>query len=264
MAKAMVRVWDAWLARHWGLPSAQIDEFAAAQAELVRPIEDDRNLPPTAAVPHDDFTPLARILLTERPQKVLELGTGHGNTTANICALVDAHVITVNALPHQMSGRVVTFALTQDDIGRVYRKHGYADRVTQIFESTIAFDPDGYLPRDSVDLAIIDACHDSSFVTNDFFKVLPSLRGNAVVLFHDTHPSMERHLAGSYRACMQLRACGFDIRHITGTWWGFWRKPREPRRRRWRASLLRIATRIILRLRFRPSVGIRRALAIVS
>jgi hypothetical protein len=36
---------------------------------------------------------------------------------------------------------------------------------------------------------------------------------------------MRAHLGGSYIACMKLRRQGFDIRHLTGTWWAVWIKP---------------------------------------
>jgi hypothetical protein len=79
-----------------------------------------------------------------------------------------------------------------------------------------------YLAHSSVDLAIVDACHDCEYVINDFLKVVPYIRPGGMVLLHDTHPSLSLHLWGSYRACMVLRQRGFDICHIKDTWWGVW------------------------------------------
>jgi predicted O-methyltransferase YrrM len=163
---------------------------------------------------------IARFL---QPEIILELGTAHGNTVANLCRQCPrAHVFTVNAPAAEQTGKLTTYSLTIDEIGRVYRSHGYTDRVTQIFANTLDLDLSSYLSKQSVNLVVIDACHDTDYVINDFSKVSPYVKSNGIVLFHDTHPSMDDHLIGSYRACMQLRKRGLDIRHIEGTWWGMW------------------------------------------
>ncbi len=171
---------------------------------------------------HDDAGPLLALICHFAPKVVLELGTAQGATVANICAVSDAHVYTVNALPEQIDGNLITFALTKTEIGEVYRKYGYADRVTQIYENTWELDLLQYIPPGSVDFAVIDACHDVDFVINDFHCVLPLLHDRSVVLFHDVHPSMSDHLLDSYIACMCLRREGFNIQHLDGTWWGVW------------------------------------------
>jgi len=134
-------------------------------------------------------------------------------------------VYTVNALGEEQTGAYVTYVLDRADIGRVYRRYGFADRVVQIYSNTLTVELGRYLARDSVDLAIIDACHDTEYVINDFHKTAPLVRAGGVILLHDTHPSMRAHLGSSYIACMKLRRRGFDIRHLTGTWWAVWIKP---------------------------------------
>jgi hypothetical protein len=96
--------------------------------------------------------------------------------------------------------------------------------VNQILANTLSIDLSAVLSNTAVDLAIIDACHDTEYVLSDFLKVAPYMRPGGVVLLHDTHPSMHGHLLGSYRACMQLRRKGFDLRYLAGTWWGVWQK----------------------------------------
>jgi len=166
---------------------------------------------------HDDLAALMQIVKAIGPKLVLEVGTGRGATVANICNNSDARVMTVNALPEQISGDVITYTLTKDEIGSVYRAHGFENRVTQIYANTMSIDFAKYFQKPHVDLAIIDACHDEAFVLNDFRKVLRTLAPGATVLLHDTHPSMEGHLAGSYKACVALRRKGFDIKHIRNT-----------------------------------------------
>ncbi len=166
------------------------------------------------------------IVATVNPHTVVELGTAHGNTVANICRHAPkATVYTVNAPLDIQSGKTVTFQLTKDHIGRVYKSHGFSERVVQVFANTLDLDLQEYVGSRPVDLAIVDACHDTEYVLNDFGKVVPFMRVGGIVLLHDTHPSMWSHLLGSYRACMRLRRSGYDIRHMRGTWWAIWIKP---------------------------------------
>ena len=128
----------------------------------------------------------------------------------------------MNSPVESQSGTVVTYELTEDEIGQVYRNHGFADRVVQIFENTLDLNLSEYFQDPVVSLAIIDACHDTDYVVNDFFKVKGFVSSQGVVLFHDTHPSMKGHLLGSYMACMKLRRLGYDIRYINDTWLSIW------------------------------------------
>ncbi|HEY6563405.1 MAG TPA: class I SAM-dependent methyltransferase [Pirellulaceae bacterium] len=210
------------------LPEIELDALVRDDLPLEPPILDDICMPPYyGPSDHDDFVPLMRIVRFLQPVRVVELGTAHGNTIANICRQSPrSRVLTVNAPLEVQTGLVTTFDLSADDIGRVYRRHGFADRVTQLFQNTLQLDLAPQIPRGSVDLAIIDACHDTAYVLNDFQKVEPYLRPSGIVLFHDTYPSVTpSHLDGSYRACLRLRRQGFDIRHLRNTWWGVWVKP---------------------------------------
>jgi len=169
-----------------------------------------------------DYSALISLIKLHEPRKILELGTAHGNTIANICLESNADIFTVNALPEQIEGNLITFTLSNDEIGIVYRKNGVHNRVTQIYENTKNLDILKYLPQRSVDFAFLDACHDSDFVVNDFFKILPSLSDRAIVVFHDTFPSIEHWYLDSYVGCMYLRKLGFNVVHIKGSSLGYW------------------------------------------
>lgn len=208
------------------LPTIGVDEIAPILAKPVDPILEHICLPPYFGTSdHDDFTPLMCIASYCRPRVIVELGTAHGNTVANLCRQCpDARVYTVNAPAELQTGKIVTFKLSRDDIGRVYRAHGYSHQVTQIFENTLDLDLSRLFCEAVVDLAIIDACHDTEYVQSDFCKIAPYMRAEGTVLFHDTHPSMVGHLEGSYQACVRLRRAGFSIRHLRGTWWAIWKR----------------------------------------
>lgn len=169
-----------------------------------------------------DYSFLISMIKELKPTRVLELGTAHGNTVANICAVSDANVYTVNALPEDMTGDITTFALTREEIGSVYRKYGFEDRVVQIYSNTKKINILEWVVSKSVDFAIIDACHDADFVVNDFLKIYPCLSDQATVVFHDTNPSGEKHLLDSYLGCMYLRKMGFNVKQLENSSWGFW------------------------------------------
>ena len=202
----------------YGLPEVEVDTIDPGY----NLVSDQINLPSRfrPEFDHDDLIPLLNLIKKRNPKVVLEFGTAHGNTVANICLNHDAKVYTVNALPEQIGGKIITFTLNKDEIGEVYKNMGLEDQVVQIYANTRDISLDSYLQNEKIDFAIIDACHDIDFVVNDFYKILPHLEENAFVLFHDTHPSQIGHLKCSYRACLLLRGRGYNIRYCKDTWWG--------------------------------------------
>lgn len=228
-ARAEVLPWQIFSLRY-GLPEVALAEIADPTLPIAEPILDQACVPPFIPdLDHDDFTPLMRIARSVKPRVMLELGTAYGNLTANLARnCPDARIYTVNAPLDEQTGVLTTFELARGEVGQVYNKHGYADRIVQIFCNTLSLDLSQYFDSPVIDLAIIDACHDADYVMNDFHRVRPYVRPSGIVLFHDTHPSMRRHLRGSYVACMKLRRDHFDVRHLSGTWWAIW-KSRWPR-----------------------------------
>ena len=213
-----------------GLPSVSLKSIVGDDTPLAAAIMDDICMPPhNGRLDHDDYTAVIRVAQFARPRIALELGTAHGNTTANLClACPQAKVYTVNAEAAEQTGASTTYDLTAEEIGRAYRNHGLSDQVVQIFKNTLHLNLAAWFSEPVIDFAIIDACHDTEYVLNDFLKVEPFVRPGGIVLLHDTHPSFQEHLGGSYIACLQLRRRGFDIKHIRNTWWGFWQKPGTP------------------------------------
>jgi predicted O-methyltransferase YrrM len=190
------------------------------------PILEDCFLPPYAGSDeHQDFHVVRDLAVSLEPSNIIELGTAYGNLTANLSQLApDAQIYTVNAEPEETTGDATTTRLTEQEIGRVYKSRGLSSRVAQIYENTLNLDLGEYMEKDSAELAVIDACHDTEYVINDFHKVYPYVADGGIILFHDTHPGMASHLVGSYRACLMLQREGFPIAHVKGTWWGAHRK----------------------------------------
>lgn len=53
-------------------------------------------------------------------------------------------------------------------------------------------------PKEKFDLVFIDGAHEHKASLNDFKMVLPLVRDNGIILFHDTYPPNERFLNKSY------------------------------------------------------------------
>lgn len=213
-----------WLAWRYALPTVDLSELVPVQTAIAPPLLDHICMPPYYYChDHDDFTPLMQIARARQPAIIVELGTAHGNTTANLCRNCPAaRIFTVNAPIEEMTGAITTFGLTRDEIGVVYRNNGFAHQVTQIYANTLHLDLAPHLQNRLVDIGIVDACHDTEYVLNDFHKLRPHIAPNGILLLHDTHPSMQDHLLGSYVACLLLRRQGFDVRWLRNTWWAVW------------------------------------------
>jgi len=216
----------------WDLPETTLRDLGVAdKVDLAPAILENAGVPPYAgSANHDDLQPILKIARSLQPKTIVEFGTSYGNMTANFCRQCPAaKVFTVNATPEQQTGGITTHSLVPEEIGRVYRANGYSGRVAQIFANTLELDLQSTLRGSPVDLAVIDACHDTDYVVRDFQKLRLLMKPAGLILFHDTHPSMTRHLIGSTMACMLLRREGYDIRHLENSWWAVWKAPDSER-----------------------------------
>jgi predicted O-methyltransferase YrrM len=211
------------------VPLVSIEEVLGGplQALSASAILDHVYLPPFRGdSAHDDLSPLLQVVNKTQPRLIFEIGTGWGNITANMCRQsLHSKVYTVNPDENQQEGRLTTYRLRLSEIGSVYRAYGFGDRVVQIYESSLSVRPELYLQGQTIDLAVIDGCHDMMYVMNDFLKVANLMTPGGIVLMHDTHPSIKDDLSESYSACLRLRSAGYAVRHIGDTWWGVWTAP---------------------------------------
>ena len=199
----------------------------------------------------NDYSVLFSILDFSKPKEILELGTGYGNITANICASLDSQVFTLNALPEQISGRETTYTLTSDEIGQVYKAHGCSERIVQLFADTKKMELKKYLPVRGMDFAIVDACHDADYVMNDFLKIQPFMAPASIVLLHDTHPSMRNHYIDSYIACMYLRKLGHNIKFVKNTSWAIWFETDRTIKKNLMSTALSLLSNFVIKLIFK-------------
>jgi len=207
------------------LPEIDPEEIVG-NMETIEPILDEICMPPFYGPnTNRDYPFLMNLARKIQPNCIFEFGTASGNTVANLCKYTSASVVTLNAVVANTSGDHRTYDLAKEEIGGVYKKYSYQDRVQQIYCDSMNFVPEANTNA-KFDLVIIDACHDFEHVLNDFLSIYHLLNPGGYVLFHDCDKSMLGHLEGCWRACTHLRKAGFNIKKVRDTWWALW-SPRD-------------------------------------
>ena len=159
----------------------------------------------------------------------LEIGTGHGFTTALMAENAPhATVHTVNIPPEEIGagGVHTTFAPTRDEIGREWRERKLSN-VVQILANTATWEPD-FGP---IDVAFIDGSHDAEFVFGDTRKVLARCREGSLILLHDFHPGLRKAYPWIGAVCRGVERLYREgllhgrILHLQDSWVGLYRVP---------------------------------------
>jgi predicted O-methyltransferase YrrM len=161
---------------------------------------------------------------------ILEIGTASGITTASMAVNApEAQVYTINIPPEEAAkgegGRLITGAFSKDIIGSYYREKKIKN-ITQIYANTLSWKPDIGM----IDVAFIDGCHDYEFVINDTLKLLPYIKPNGFILWHDFNPDLALKYDWIGEVCMAvdwLQSNGYlpgEIYHIKDSWVGIYQK----------------------------------------
>ena len=163
------------------------------------------------------------------PSILLEIGTGHGYTTALMARNAPGGIVyTVNIPPDEIKqgGVYTTFAPEISEIGKYYRTQELYN-IRQIYANTKPREPD-FAP---IDLAFIDGSHDSDFVYSDTLKVLRRARPGSLILWHDFAPGMAKIYPWIGQVCegvSRLYAAGHltdPILHLQDSWVGLYVVP---------------------------------------
>ena len=174
---------------------------------------------------------LATVVRNVRPSVCVDIGTSTGHSAA--CMAVnapDAEIFTINISAKQISdghgGALTTAALGQEQIGSYYRERGLKN-ITQLIGNTKDWDP----KVGSIDVAFVDACHDSEFVYNDTRKLLKHMRSGSFILWHDFNIDLIQKYHWIYSVSLgveKLIANGLihdRIFHVRDSWVGVYRVP---------------------------------------
>ena len=197
---------------HPGIPHLSLSQIPPAEEPL-------QMLSLTAnygGMPPQDIYALLRMVHWIRPKRMFEIGTFHGMTTAHLALNSSAKIYTLD-LPRELAADLRRYtpqdaALLQrrEEIGKEYRPLNTNGRIQQLFGDSTIFDYRPY--HRSIDLVLVDACHQFDAVITDSRNALKLLGEKGVVLWHDFGNSRD-----VTRALKRL-AKELPIFHIEGTW----------------------------------------------
>lgn len=157
----------------------------------------------------------------------LEIGTHIGRGTYKIATNTNGIVYTVNALPEQISGHLVTDVLTKEQIGSFLRE----SRVSN-FEQIYADSRNWQIPDHIRDLSVVfvDGCHDTQYVYYDSKNVFDRIRKGGFIIWHDFSPMYRSYPEFSWiNDCMSgvelfCRDMNIDlVFHLEHSYMGFYR-----------------------------------------
>ena len=169
-------------------------------------------------------------LAASRPGPCLDLGTSHGRSAFKLATNIGRYVVTtVNMLPEQAlaAGVHITHVLPKHAIGSYPRERGIHN-IRQLYANTLDWNwqdvPYG------LQLAFIDACHDSDAVLADSLQAFRRLRPGGFLVWHDfspalanVHPWIASCMQGVRRFCAAVQPAG-SIQHLLGSWCGVLQK----------------------------------------
>lgn len=123
-------------------------------------------------------------------RRVFEFGTFDGQTTWHLAANApeDARVYTLDlpadhaARRHPQEDRNVSYT-TGIGVGEAFVNSRYSEKIEQIYCDSCRFEP-GSL-RGTIDLCLVDACHEYEHVRIDTENALAMVRPGGVILWHD-------------------------------------------------------------------------------
>ena len=124
-----------------------------------------------------------------RPQRVFEIGTSQGRTTALIAMNTppETKILTLDLPPEQTvpkgASDVHLIELSRKELGIAFKGTNWAPRITQLLGDSESFDFTPY--RDAMDLVTVDGSHTYKFVRTDSFNAFRMIRPGGVILWHD-------------------------------------------------------------------------------
>jgi predicted O-methyltransferase YrrM len=177
-----------------------------------------------------DAEVLGLVLRNAKAVTALEIGTAAGLGTALMAVnALETTIFTVNCLPEDIrkgsAGKFTTIALSREEIGRAYRDRGLSN-ITQIYANTKDWD----FNVGSIDVAMIDGCHDTDVVYRDTLQVLQHMPAGGWIMWHDFHPGLVKRASWIRQVCQGVDRLYRDgwlrgpVFHLQDSWIGLYRK----------------------------------------
>jgi predicted O-methyltransferase YrrM len=172
---------------------------------------------------------IGTIVRNTSPSVCLDIGTAEGHSAALMAVNApQARVFTVNIPPEEIhsgeGGVLTTVAFEREKIGSYYRERNLAN-VEQILANTARWEPN----VGTIDVALVDGCHDTDFVYNDSLKVLKHMKPGSFLLWHDFNLDMAVKRDWIREVCLgieKLIGAGLvrePIFHVRNSWLGIYR-----------------------------------------
>jgi predicted O-methyltransferase YrrM len=167
---------------------------------------------------------LLAILVAERPKEVLEIGTYMGHTTRQMAENLETATIQTVDLPENFAESGAKQNLPKDDfhliehrvVGREFKDHSCAGRITQHSADTATFD---FHQAGNPTFFFIDGSHTYEYCKHDSEECFDLCHGRGVFLWHDCddlHPGVTKFI-------LEWRQLGRDIKRIAGTSLAYWK-----------------------------------------
>lgn len=176
---------------------------------------------------------LATVVRNVRPSVCVDVGTSTGHSAAWMAVNApDAQIFTVNISPEEIrdekGGRLTTVALERDQIGSYFRGRELKN-ITQLIVNTAEWEPSVGI----IDVAFVDACHDSQFVYDDTRKLLKHMKAGSFILWHDFNLELVNKYHWIYSVCLGVEALFTKgllcerVFHVRDSWIGIYRVPEK-------------------------------------
>jgi hypothetical protein len=172
---------------------------------------------------------IGTIVRNTNPSVCLDIGTAKGHSAALMAVNApQAQVFTVNIPPEDVhsgeGGVLTTAAFEREEIGSYYRARNFTN-VEQILANTAQWEPN----IGTIDVALVDGCHDMEFVYNDSRKVLANMKPGSFLLWHDFNLQLVERKTWIREVCLgvqKLLEAGLIFEpmfHVRNSWVGIYR-----------------------------------------
>jgi hypothetical protein len=165
---------------------------------------------------------IASIIATKKPFALLEIGTFNGNTTLQMAlnSLPESVVHTIDLGKEQITTQFpawkgwedLKYIIEDKSHIRKFVGHDINRKIVQHVGDSAKYDFSEFRRNGAISFCFIDAAHSYEYVKNDTEKVLPILRDEAIVVWHDYTPYCE----GVYRYLNELGK-SLPLKHVSQT-----------------------------------------------
>jgi len=138
---------------------------------------------------HDTSFLLMQLAVMLNPERIFEIGTSLGHTTALFAMNTppSTRIFTLDLPPESAAPEGATdlhlIELARSKLGQAFRGNNWQSRITQLLGDSSTFD---FSPYDnSIDIVTVDGSHSFPFVRSDSFNAFRMVRPGGIVLWHD-------------------------------------------------------------------------------